>query len=545
MYVITNPTELERYNHLYTPVRYCDINMQVRVAKPGSTAGTHTWEYGYIDCRDVVGNNFSYEAAATPNNTFGLGAANIDTVTADILYSSPRSAILDDIDVESGEDGDCGNAEIYIEIGYGYKSPYNQDGTFTNTTTKVPLGTFVLQDKTCKVGEDKYTLKLQSLMTKFDKDLPAGFSPTSNTVMSGILQDRQIEKPDCLALLEMCCQYCKRIGYWDSLGTWHSAEYMQLSSKMDITTAAGEAYVASIPNLTGIYFDIPTDSGYLTFRDIIKDVATICGCFATMDAAGGLLLIPFAPMEQMCLRLNDGTTETTAQPSFDICTKYQENLGIFKIREIRCRAEQEDTETGEMIEVNYDAPVQSQDYPDFYDITGTKLLKYFDDKAEIQPAVMQIYNNLAYKLSSVPNYQPVPFDIETAAADFRLQLGDWVCARSNFKDRLGNNFFCIAQIMRVSFKLAGKARYQSFTLPTDNDRNASKRQSGAEGDFPTDEGGEAPPPPEPPVIIFDNYGQWLFGDEDAIREEYEAVGEPGKTYHVSIYGQWSFGSSNL
>ena len=91
----------------------------------------------------------------------------------------------------------------------------------------------------------------------------------------------------------------------------------------------------------------------------------------------------------------------------------------------------------------------------------------------------------------------------------------------------------------------GKARYQSFVLPSDNDRNASKRQSEAQGDYPTTEGGEAPPPPEPSVVIMDDMGQWLFGDEEVIREEYEAVGEPGRTYYVSQVGQWSFNNTAL
>lgn len=539
MYVIPTEEEREKYEHLYSPARYVDVYGTINVY------GYESNHFGWLDNRDIVGNNFSYEASATPNSTFGLGAANIDTLTLDVKYDSDHVAVLDKIDTEeSGTGGTNSNAEFYFEIGYGATSPY-ATGTHTDTCCLVPLGTFVLQDKACKVGENKYTLKLQSLMCKFDRDLPPAFTPNLTSDMQEILERRGITEPDFLALLEVCCNWCKRTGYWDPQGTWHAVTWMHLSSKMDPTTPAGQAYLATIPNITGVSFNIPTNHEYLTFRDIIKDVATLCCSFATTDEVGNLLLIPFTPMQNSCLRLNDGseTNMESPAPAYDICTKYLENLGAFKIREIRCRATEE--QDGETIEVNYDAPVQSQDFPGYYDITGTKLLKYISDKQQIQQMVMNIYNLLAYEINTAPNYDPVPFDIETASGDWRLRLGDWVCARSNFKDRLGNNFFCKGQIMRMSLKMSGRAKYQCFTLPTDNDRNASKRQTGAEGDYPTDEGGEAPPPPEPPVVIFDNYGQWIFGDEDAIREEYEAVGEPGKTYYVSTYGQWSFGNTPL
>ena len=539
---------------LFNNFRFADAKIDISVAYQGSQPNTHRWNHGILDNGDIVGNNFVYEASATPNNTFGLGAVNVDTVTLDVLYSSQNAEILDDIDADVvGDEGSYSNAEFYIQLGYGHESPYTDSGYIAGKTALVPLGTFVMQEKACKVGENKYTLKLQSLITRFDRDLPAVFNSTNNSVMTQILQDRGIQAPDLLAILEWCCHYVPRTGYWDSNGDFHYATRMQLSSKMDMTTAEGRAYVASIPNLTGHQFTISQDTGYLTYRDIVKDIATLCCSFATTDEVGNLLLVPFAPMTELCERLNDGITQDTTQtPTVDICTKYQENLGVFKIKQIKCLGTIEEQQGGQTVEVeaDYSRPTQYTGTPNYYDITGTKLLVCIDDPNDIVNVVDEIANSILYNTVSssnlgAANYRPIPFDIETASGDFRLRLGDWVSCISNFSDRLGNKFYCKAQIMRMTLRLNGKARYQSFVLPSDNDRNASKRQSEAQGDYPTPEGGEAPPPPEPPVVIMDDMGQWLFGDEEGIREEYEAVGEPGRTYYVSQVGQWSFNNTAL
>lgn len=543
MYIINNTADRERYEQaLYSNFRYCAAKILVKIAYEGSEPSTHVWQSSYFDNRDIVGNNFSYEASATPNNTFGLGAANIDTLTLDALYSSSRTEILDDVETSEESAGSASNAEFYVEVGYGKNTPYTEDGQIMDTITYVPLGTFVMQDKACKVEEDKYTLKLQSLMTRFDRELPGVFDLSTDTVMANILTTYNLEEPDLLAILEWCCRKCPRTGYFDSTGAYHAANQMELSSKLDRETQQGIAYINTIPNLTGISFNITQETGYLTYRDIIKDIATLCCSFATTDELGNLLIVPFAPMEGLPLRLNDGTENIASVPAVDICTKYSESMGVFRIRQIRCITTKTTYEGSQKVteEIDYSWPSQFTGSPQYYDITGTKLLTGIVDIANISNIVVNIGHSIGYW-----DYTPTPFDIETAAADWRLRLGDWACARSNFKDRTGTNFICMGQIMRVSLKLAAKAKYQSFTLPTDNDRNATKRQSAAGGDFPVDSGGEAPPPPEPPVVIFDNCGQWLFGDEDDIREEIEAVGEPGRTYYVSTYGQWSFGNTPL
>lgn len=539
---------------LYSNFRFNDANIQISLYSQGSQPNTHRIRTANLDCRDIVGSNFVYEASATPNNTFGLGAANVDTLTCDILYSSDRSAILDDIDSEvSSGGGTESNAEFYVELGYGHESPYPDEDTYmSGKTALVPLGTFIMQDKSCKVGEDKYTLKLQSLISRFDRDLPAVFDTSNSTQMTEILQRRNLSEPDLLAILEWCCKFIPRTGYWDSNEEYHTAVRMQLSAKMDTETPEGYSYTNFIPNLKDYGFRVTNEMGYLTYRDIIKDIATLCCSFATTDEFGDLLLVPFVPPDytgmtyEHGIRLNDGADYIiTSEPSTDICSKYSENLGVFKIKQIKCIASIEDETTHELVEVDYSKPTEFKGDPNYYDITGTKLLKGIIDTDNIPYVVEFIAHAIAYTYQSQAHYRPIPFDIETASGDFRLRLGDWVSCMSNFADRLGVKFSCKAQIMRMTLRLNGKARYQSFVLPSDNDRNASKRQSEAQGDYPTTEGGEAPPPPEPPVVIFDNCGQWLFGDEDDIREEIEAVGEPGRTYYVSTYGQWSFGNTPL
>ena len=539
---------------LYSNFRFNDANIRISLYSQGSQPNTHTIRTATLDCRDIVGSNFVYEASATPNNTFGLGAANMDTLTCDILYSSSRSAILDDVDSDiSSGGGTESNAEFYVELGYGHESPYPDEDTYlTSRTATVPLGTFIMQDKSCKVGENKYTLKLQSLMSRFDRDLPAVFDTSNSVQMLEIMQRRGLSEPDLLAILEWCCAFCPRTGYWDSSDVYHTAVRMQLSYKMDTETTAGASYTNFIPNLKDYGFRVTNELGYLTYRDIVKDIATLCCSFATTDEFGDLLLVPFVPPDytgmlyEHGIRLNDGADYiVNTEPTVDICSKYSENLGVFKIKQVKCIASIEDETTHELVEVDYSKPTQYNGDPNYYDITGTKLLKGIIDTDNIPLVVEFIAHAIAYTYQSTAHYRPIPFDIETASGDYRLRLGDWVSCISNFADRLGNKFNCKAQIMRMTLRLNGKARYQSFVLPSDNDRNASKRQSEAQGDYPTTEGGEAPPPPEPPVVIIDSFGQWTFGDEDAIREEYEAVGEPGRTYYVAQIGQWSFNNTAL
>lgn len=479
----------------------------------------------YLD--SIIG-AVSYEDSACSGSTFAPGAANIATATIELAYKDSEDTVAIDQAKE--------NYTLFNLYG-GYSAvPFERaNSTPSDSTAYVPLGVFVLQDKACKLGENKYVIKLQSLMTKFDKNLPAVFDVS--VLLAQQLETAGLEAPNCLMLLQWICNSVEKIEWYDSNNVYHS-QVIQLSSQM-----SDASYLAQIPNIDNVYFNITQDSGYLTYRDIIKDIAAICGCFATMDPAGNLLLVPFAPAQQQ-YGINDDSV--IGSQVIDLVTKYEENIGDFRIDEIRCRAVIGNPENAdEKIEGNYDYPQDAQDYIHFYDITGIKLLSCIIDTDLIQNISSSLYSKLAYTINGTPRYQPKPFKVTAATPEFRFQLGDWLNVRSQCTDRNGNNLTANGQLMKISWKFPGQVTYSSYTTPSANDRNASKRQSGAQGDFPTDEGGEPPIPPDPPIVIIDDYGQWKFGDDAAIIEEIQAVGEPGRTYHVSQYGQWQFGSTNI
>lgn len=516
MYNGLSPADKATYERaLYGYMRSFGAKLIVRYANP-SLVYTNTGN-------QILGENLTFESSAGGTGVFSLGSANIDTVTINCVYSGDDAA--------TGISGAKENATLFeLQCGYGFKQPNSSE----DNIVYVPIGLYTLQSKSCVIGSNKYSLKLQSLMTKFDKSLPPVFD-IANEMADEISTYNQ---PGCtpLIILLWCCKHV----YKRKVSTEEWNIPMKLSSVMDPDTTEGMEYLASIPSMLTIAFNINQDTGYLTYRDIIKDVATVCGCFATMDREGNLALRPYTTAgDRYSLNVN-----SSEQGTFDIVTTYAEDVSQFRIDEIRCRTSVDDGSGGK-IEVDFDYPITESDWLNNYDISGLKILSALDNTYYAQEISRGIWDAIHYEDededtgTKTPHYAPIPFNVTTAAPDFRFDLGDWCHALSSFTDNQGNHLRCDAQLMSIKWTARGTCTYKSFNTPSVNDRNASKRQS--EVDSIQSSSVVTPPvPPEPPVILLDDTAQWKFNDDEELIEEYEQTGTPGLTYHIGQIGQWSF-----
>lgn len=559
------PTAADKQKYmqsLYSPNRV--FGCEVRIQQP-------TLNRQSVNKENVlVGSGITFESSATGANVFNLGGANIDTATVELAYGPDLNGdFATGIDV-ARED------YTFVELRCGYgTTPYNPL-TRESDAVLVPLNVFTIQSKSSKLGENKYTLKLQSLMSKLDQSVPVAFNVAE--YMADEIAAAGLDGPTPYIILQWICKMCCLRGTPST-----TIIPLDLSSNLSDST-----YTANLANWDKV-FNITNESGYTTYRDILKDIATICGAFATFVYEGNweyyesggtygnnvakvpsrLTLIPYMPYASTPVYLNNGDTSYTpvaigSWSESDIMVRYSEDVQQYKIEELRYRVLHEETVDEQKVqtELNFDTPGIERDYDFYYDISNVKLLDhlYIDDQwtdeqkqAYYKSVSRQIYNNIGYVTltqqgvpTSTPNYQPIPYNVTTAAPDFRFQLGDWCRAVSRMYQRGSQLQFlqAIGQLMKISWKSMGTCTYCSYNSPTANDRNASKRSSYAEGETaPGGEGGNVPPgpEPEPPVIILDSEGQWLFGDEAALIEEAEAMARPGEIVHLSVAGQWNFG----
>lgn len=557
MYIFPNDTasqakQTKYLNALYSSNRCFGANVTLQYVKGPKYVN---------EINTIIGGGITYNASSTGTNAFNLGGANIDTATVELEYNGDNRA--------NGIDG-AREDVTFVELECGY-------GPAADDIVYIPLNVFTIQGKSTRIGENKYTLKLQSLMAKLDKNLPAVFSIVDE-MQDEIVQYNTGGPTPFIILLWICKNVFLRGGLNSP-----TMIPIELSDKLYDST-----FTAKLANWDKLFF-INNNSGYTTYRDILKDVAAICGGFATFvyegdwefyDASSGyegqvarvpsrLAIIPFVNYESEPYYLNNGTTSYTSPSpgewdTSDIVSVFNEDLKAFKIQEVRYRAVQTTSEGDETTETEiiYDTPNIPLDYDYFYDISNLKILDtlYVDpeltdeQKLAIYTSVSsEIYNNIGFVLldnngepTDVPNYQPIPYDITTTAPDFRFQLGDWVQTVSRLRKRSGAGYLSsVGQIMRIGWTSQKTCSYKSFNSPSANDRNASKRSSYADDGTPSGEGGTVPPgpEPEPPVIILDSEGQWLFGDEAELIEEAEAMARPGEIVHLSVVGQWNFGGS--
>lgn len=409
-----------------SPVREFGVRMTVRYSN-----GTER----VVDMSKIVGSNLSFSFQATNANTFNLGSAAIDTVNISTALDAP---------LVSG--AQAGVTQFFLEAGYG----------LTKDDIKyVPIGIYRMQSKACSKKEGCYKLSLQSFMAALDKNLPKVFS------LSGTVAQ----------ILKLICTQV-RIR---SVANPDEVRYLYFSEKMT------DDYLSKLPNST-VQFKITEDTGYSTYRDIVKDLAVVSCCFATFDTDGGLLFVPFK---------QQGSTGVARSFTKDALVSTSENMEKFNIKEVRCVLVKDDGETSE--EVDYGYPT-GEDYAEYYDISGLKLFNTIDPIERANGIALMIYNNI----SSERDYTPTPFDISAVCTDFRLRLGDWITTTDFYGDTYSG------QLMKISYNIPGKCTYASYQAPSNNDANATKRSSYTDNQSKPSSGGGTT------VVTVDQLGQFHF-----------------------------------
>lgn len=414
---------------MYSPITTLGIRLLVQY----STRNTP-----FIVTKDkIISNNLSVLSQATNANSFGIGAAFVDTLDINVALDAP------------GVKGATkGVTQFTLEAGY---------GTTQENIKYVPIGIYRMQDRSCSRKNGYYTLKLQSFMAALDKNVP------SNINVSGTIKD----------ILDYLCDKV----YVRNVADSEKDIKLYLSSKMT------DNYIASLPN-SNVSFAITSDTGYTTYRDILKDIAVVSCSFATFDNEGGLLLVPF---QNHTYVTSEGIVASIPQ---DQIISFAENIDSFNVEEIRCVLEDD---SGTNVDYGYPLDVD-KDYN--IDISNTRILK----SLESIDVANQISASIYGRIGNENGYSPRPFDIKTRNPDFRLRTGDWIEATDILKDDNDGYIKSTAQIMKISYSVPGVCTYSSFTNPTNNDNNATRRSSYT----PTgsSKGGT--------TTVVDQTGQWHF-----------------------------------
>lgn len=372
---------------------------------------------------------------ATNSNSFNLGSCCIDTLSIETTLDAP------------GVRGATTNVTQFIlEAGY---------GTTDDNIVYIPIGYYRMQAKSCSKKNGRYQLKLQSFMAALDKNLPKVFDYGSKTIK------------------EWLEWLCTKIKIRNVKGS-EQDQYMYLSSDINYSKLANQDFSFAINN----------ETGYSTYRDILKDLALVSGAFATFDRSGGLILLPFR---------NSSTMDTSIQTSSLV--SLSENMEKFTVDQIRCVQAQtvtsEEGTTEENIDYSYPTEVNTDDY---YDISGLKIFNAMADRAIANGIATHLYSFIGNN-----NYDATPFEAQCCVADFRIDLGDWVLV--NDIDSSTRS----AQIMRIEYQIPGKAKYVSYQNPSNNDQNATQRSSYTSNNVPTSTGGGGGT-----TVIVDQTAQWAF-----------------------------------
>lgn len=384
----------------------------------------------------LVGSELNVLSQATNSSSFNLGSAFIDTL---------------DINVELGAPGikgaTKGVTQFTLEAGY---------GTTQDNIKYVPLGKYRMQDRACSRKKGYYSLKLQSFMAALDKNVPSKIS------VKGTVAD----------LLAYICTkvYVRNVANPDK------------DQKLYLSTKMTKAYLNSLCN-SDITFTITSDTGYTTYRDILKDIAAISGCFATFDNDGGLLLVPFI---NYTFEISGGLANSIPQSQ---TISFSENMDTFSVEQVRCVLSDEDGN-----ETDYSYPEgENKEYN--IDISSLRILSALDQPDQAGTIASSLYE----RISQGTGYTPIPFEVQTANPDFRLRVGDWVEVTDIIKDDTGAYIKAKAQLMKISYSIPGRCTYSSYQNPTQNDNNATYRSSYT----PTgkSKGG---------TTVVDQTGQWHF-----------------------------------
>lgn len=428
MYNIARAADKAIYEEaLLSPTPNLGIRLQVYYAK-----GSH-----YTVTKDkILSTGLNILEQATNSNSFNLGSCCIQTLSIETSLDAP------------GIKGATTNVtQFVLEAGY---------GTSSSNIVYVPLGYYRMQSKSCSKKNGRYQLKLQSFMAALDKNLPKVFDYGTGTV-------------------QMWLEWlCTKIKIRNVKGT-ESDQYLYLSDDMNYSKLTNQDFS----------FQITNETGYSTYRDILKDLCVVSGAFATFDREGGLLLVPFR---------SKTTSDATITP--DSIIDLSENLNPFLVDQIRCMSYKDVTDaegktTQESIDYSYPADVSTDDY---YDISGLNIFNAMADRTIANGIATRLYGFIGEG-----NYDATPFDITVNTPDFRLDLGDWVDVEDT------DNTIRSAQLMKIEYQIPGRAKYSSYQNPSNNDQSATMRSSYTSAAPSTPPGGGTTP-----TVVTEATAQWTF-----------------------------------
>lgn len=359
---------------------------------------------------DIVGNpQFNFQA--TNGTVFNVGSCFVDTCTIDTRIDAPGVA------------GMTTASLVTLEMGY---------GLVNDEIMYVPIGKYTFQERTSSKKSGKYTLKLQSFSSSLDKKMFKSISG-SKTVYDW--------------LKYLCANLTIRY-----MANTETDLYFYLSDKMT------ETYMNSLPNHLKL-FKVKKNHKYSTWREFVKDLASVSGCFCTFDEKGGLLFTQFR-MKSPVKQIDYLSTMSVA-----------ENLVKFAVDEVRYSTTNKDGE-----DVDYGYPVDyTSDY--YIDMSSNGLLGNISKQADITDICSEIYSGLGAVKNSATAYVATPFDIKLNRMDFRLQLGDWIA----FKSEKGQINYSSGQLMKLSYTSPGNANLFSYQSPSPNDNSSSPTSSSTSG----------------------------------------------------------------
>lgn len=436
MYIIANAGRKAIYEEaLLSPTPNLGVRLQVYYAK-----GAH-----YTVTKDkIITTGLNVLQQATNTNAFNLGSCCIETLSIETSLDAPgikgsRTSVT----------------QFVLELGY---------GTTSSNIVYIPIGRYRMQSKSCSRKNGHYQLKLQSYMAALDKNLPRIFNYGTGTV-------------------QMWLEWlCTKIKVRNVAGT-ESDEYLHLSDDMNYSKLANQDFS----------FEITNETGYSTYRDILKDLCTISGAFATFDRDGGLLLVPFRSKTSV-----DGNIKP------DSLISLSENLNKFSVDQIRCVSykdvtDEEGKTTQENIDYSYPADVSTDDY---YDISGLKIFNAMADRTIAAGIATRLFGFIGDV-----NYDATPFDAIVNIPDFRIDLGDWIEVESREVDDSGDltTVTRSAQIMKIEYSVPGTGKFSSYQNPSNNDQNASQRSSYTSPAPSTPSGGGTAP-----TVVTEATAQWTF-----------------------------------
>ena len=429
MWHFENSTDEEEYvNALNSTISTPDVRLLVYYSNRAKDAP-------FINTRaSILGSSLSNTEQSVDNTSFNLGTCYIDNVKIEL-----------DREKSIGISGARSQTIFCLEAGYG----------ITEDNIKyVPINWYVMKSRASSLKNGKYSVELQSFMSRLDRDLPNAIKKNGQSAT-------------CLAWLHYMCSNIIIQSRPDKAHIM-----LELSSKMK-----DSAYLKKLPSLHKVV-TVNAETGHVTYRDVLRDIAQINCSFATFDREGKLLLVPFRE-----------SSDEHYTISYKDLISYTENLEKFTIDAVRYAAgDREYIYDGS----GTDGLFKGERYDgDYIDISDNKAMSLYTNEDNLDTTfgisnIISILSGIWHCICSVSDksedtseiigYQATPFELSLPRPDFRLDLGDWIDYTTNNTSTLAS-----AQLMKINYSIPGTSKLCSYAAPDTTDTNASGKRSATGG----------------------------------------------------------------